>query len=79
MRTAGIRDLDISMDYFLLFDSMLTAHLKQENQFKYIDKPATANSSANLTNLETATVKYVFPPYSTTTQNRHSVYNANLR
>jgi osomolarity two-component system sensor histidine kinase SLN1 len=59
--------------------TMLIAPSQQENQFKYVDKPATPTHSSNLTELDAATVKYVFPPYNTTTQDRHSVYNANLR
>ncbi|QSZ33226.1 hypothetical protein DSL72_002814 [Monilinia vaccinii-corymbosi] len=52
---------------------------RQENQFSYDMRPATADYKPELHNLTMAAVKYVFQPYPLPGQtDRHSVYNSNL-
>jgi osomolarity two-component system sensor histidine kinase SLN1 len=57
---------------------LLVGPNRRENVFKYASRPATATYLPDLTNLASATVKYVFPPYNTSGQDRHSQYNLNL-
>jgi osomolarity two-component system sensor histidine kinase SLN1 len=58
---------------------LLVGSNRTENHFKYADQPATASSLPSKTDLDTANVKYIFPPYPILGQaDRHSQYNANL-
>ncbi|MCJ1475457.1 Histidine kinase [Lambiella insularis] len=51
----------------------------QENQFDFRDRPATADYSPSLSDLGSASVRYVFSPNPTAGQaDRHPDYNANL-
>ena len=51
---------------------------RRTNQFSHIDRPATATYRPAPGVLDNAIVKYVFPPYNNTEDDRHSQYNANL-
>lgn len=52
---------------------------RRENQFKYVDRPATVNYRPNTNELETASVRYLFPPATRTSEaDRHSQYNLNI-
>jgi osomolarity two-component system, sensor histidine kinase SLN1 len=49
------------------------------NLFQYADRPATSNYHPTINTIDSAMVRYVFPPTPARGQeDRHSVYNANL-
>jgi len=52
---------------------------RKENLFNYRDRPSDANYLPSASDLHSATIKYVFPPYPLSGQtDRHSLYNDNL-
>lgn len=52
---------------------------RRTNKFSHVDRPATATYRPAPGVLDNAIVKYVFPPYNNTEDDRHSQYNANLK
>ncbi|RDL39196.1 CheY-like protein [Venustampulla echinocandica] len=59
--------------------TLLIGPSRRENQFKYLQRPATKDDAANMSDINAAVVKYIFPPVNANGTNRHRSYNANLR
>ena len=52
---------------------------RRENQFKYLNRPATGTYTPDPSDLEPAVVHYIFPPVPVPGQtDRHAQYNSNL-
>jgi osomolarity two-component system sensor histidine kinase SLN1 len=54
---------------------LLVGPSRRENQFKYVNRPATANYTPTPSDLDPALVKYIFPPVPPSGQSdRHAQY-----